>query len=640
MDVDAAAKIYSQGVKLKQQGKIEEAISCYRQAIELHPNYYQYYYQLANILREQGQLVQAKLYYRQAIELNPDDSWCYYSLGEILAQQNEWEAAVDCYRKAIALNPDFSWSHYNLGRILQQHNRLDDAINCYRRAIELDSEYSWSHHFLAEILTQKGKFEEAVFYYQQAIKLNPNFYRSHFNLGRNYQILGRDKAAIDCYFKAIELNPDRFWSCYYLGEIFANILEIERAIGYFQQAIELNPQYPQTYFCLGQILLESDSWAVENYRNSIKTRSKLWQAYFEIGLGQAWEKQRNFAAAIDCYLNAIKIDPNLQLPYKILQYVEIPPEKLDEIIIFYQQLTEKNPNLDLAWGNLGDVLTQANKIDDAIICYRHSCYHNAINLNPELAKFDWAIAKQKAPDFIIIGAPKCGTSSLYVYLQQHPRVLLSHKKEINFFNKHFDRGIDWYLAHFPAITDAENFITGEASTQYIFTQEAERKIVDAFPDTKIIIMLRDPVERTISDYYHHLNRGLETRSLKTIVETSLQQLNKLQELGSKYKIGEFDYILKSVYFYQICFWRKIINQDNILIVNSNTFFEDTQTEMERVWQFLQLDCYSSSNYMKYNVGAYLPVANEIKQQLAQLFQPYNQKLESYLGVNFNWSKYL
>ncbi len=636
MDVEAAEKISNRGAKLKQEGEIEAAIACYRQAIELSPNNYQYYYQLANILKEQGQLKQAEIYLQQAIKLDSANSWCYHSLGEVLVQQNKLVKAVDCYRKSIDLNPDFSWSHYNLGRILHQQNRISEAAECYRLAIKCDSQYSWSHHFLAEILAKQEQIELAIDHYCQAIKFNPDFYISHYELGRNLQRKFLYQEAIDCYLKVIELKPQYFWSYYYLAKVFVATGEFDRAIQYYQQAIELNPKYLQVYFSLGQILLARGQQAIQDYRNSLKNKSKLWQVYFEIGLGQAWEKQSNFESAINCYLNAVKIDPYQELPYKILQYIEIPPQKLNEIIVFYQEITDKIPNLDLAWGNLGDVLTQADKLDEAIICYRHSCYYNAVNNNSDLAKLNWARKKQKAPNFIIIGAAKCGTSSLFAYIQKHPQVLLPYKKEINFFNKHFDKGIDWYLSHFPVITDSENFITGEATTQYIFTPEVERRIYNSFADVKIIIMLRDPIDRTISDYYHHVNRGLETRSIETIIKTTQELLKQFSQPEVEYTISEFDYIFKSIYLFQIYRWIEIFPSSNILILNSDRFFENTASVMNDVWHFLQLDCYSSSTYIKYNVGNYIPVADEIKQELGRLFEPYNRKLEEYLNLKFNW----
>ena len=94
--------------------------------------------------------------------------------------------------------------------------------------------------------------------------------------------------------------------------------------------------------------------------------------------------------------------------------------------------------------------------------------------------------------------------------------------------------------------------------------------------------------------------------------------------------------LKSIYFYQINHWMKIFPARNILILNSNNFFKNTTSVMNDVWQFLQLDSYSSPTYSIYNVGSYAPVADEIKRELGELFEAYNQKLESSLGIKFNW----
>ena len=603
MNKQGAIELSEKAKELCKNGKFNQAISCYRQAIELDASCCDYYYQLGKILAQQEDKI-------------PD--------------------AIDAYRKAITLNPNFSWSQHDLGQILHRQNRLDEAMECYRSAIALNPNFSWSHHFLAEILSKKGQIKLAIAHYRQAITLNPDFYISYYELGRNLQRKHQYQEAIDCYLNVIELKPNHFWSYYYLGNIFRELGQLAKAINYYQQAIELNPKYLQTSFCLGQILLDCGQKTIEDYRSSIKDQSKLFQVYFELGLGRSWQKKSNFAAAIDCYLKAIKIDPYQELPYQILQYIEIPPQKLNEIIIFYQELTDNIPSLDLAWGNLGDVLTQAGKLDEAIICYRNSCYNQVVNTRPKLANLNWAIKKQKAPNFIIIGAAKCGTSSLFSYLQQHPQVLLPYKKEIDFFNKHFDKGIDWYLAHFPVITDYENFITGEATTNYLFNSGVERRIYDACPDVKIIIMLRNPVNRTISDYYHFVNRGLETRSLKTIIGTSKKLLNKFKLAESEYVINGFDYISRSVYFNQIFRWMKIFPSSNILILNSDSFFENSASIMNNIWQFLQLDCYSCPTYIKYNVGTYPLVAYEIKQELEKLFKPYNQKLEEYLGKKFNW----
>ena len=113
-------------------------------------------------------------------------------------------------------------------------------------------------------------------------------------------------------------------------------------------------------------------------------------------------------------------------------------------------------------------------------------------------------------------------------------------------------------------------------------------------------------------------------------------LKQFSQPEVEYTISEFDYIFKSIYLFQIYRWIEIFPSSNILILNSDRFFENTASVMKDVWHFLQLDCYSSSTYIKYNVGNYIPVADEIKQELGRLFEPYNRKLEEYLNLKFNW----
>lgn len=116
------------------------------------------------------------------------------------------------------------------------------------------------------------------------------------------------------------------------------------------------------------------------------------------------------------------------------------------------------------------------------------------------------------PDFIIIGAMKCGTTSLYYYLRNHPDIFMPREKELHYFveEKNFKKGEDWYQSNFN-----DKFrLNGEASTNYtkkhLFSGVPERmhKVV---PKAKLIFLYRDPAERSWSHYIHSLAAGLETR---------------------------------------------------------------------------------------------------------------------------------
>lgn len=633
MDVEAAQQIFSAGEHLEQAGKLEQALACYQQATKLYPEHYHYHYKLGNILLQQEQLEQAGESFRKAIALNNNDSWSHYALGEVLIQQQNLTAAIENYQQAILINPDFCWSHYNLARLYQQQNQLESAKASYQQAIRLKSDYFWSHYFLAEILTIFQDREQAIHHYQQVIELNPNFRKAYYPLARHLQQQGKLEAAADYYLRGIELNQTDFNAYYFLGETLIQLTRYAEAIDYCEAAIKLQPNNLQPYFLLGLTLLHQGNQAIAKYRDLATNQSTIFQVNLELGLAQAWQQQGETAESIKCCQQAIEIDPTAEMPYRILQHITVETQDIDQGITFYQKISGLTDSSPLLWGNLGDLLTKQSRLTEAIDCYRTSCYQNTVNNYPQLAKLNWQQHKQKAPDFLLIGATKCGTTSLFFYLSQHPQILPPHKKEINFFNHNFEQGLTWYLAHFPAITDQKKYLTGEASPFYIYNKQVRLRIKQLFPNTKIIVMLRDPVSRTISEYYHAANHGLEQRSLDAIMK---QEKKRLATKPRSEALNNFGYLLNSIYIDKIAQWLTDFSQENVLIIDSDLFFCQTDKVMQRVWKFLDLPAIAPPRHIRYNIGSYPPVNQEIRQQLQEFFQPYNQELTTYLERKFSW----
>jgi len=118
------------------------------------------------------------------------------------------------------------------------------------------------------------------------------------------------------------------------------------------------------------------------------------------------------------------------------------------------------------------------------------------------------------PNFIIIGAQKCGTTSLHHYLDQHDEIVMSKVKELNFFNEelNWSKGLKWYEAHFQG----EGKMRGEASphyTNYPMSPGVAKRMKEIVPDAKIIYLVRDPVERLISAYLDDVKGYLESRDI-------------------------------------------------------------------------------------------------------------------------------
>jgi hypothetical protein len=104
------------------------------------------------------------------------------------------------------------------------------------------------------------------------------------------------------------------------------------------------------------------------------------------------------------------------------------------------------------------------------------------------------------PDFVIIGAQKCGTSSLYHLLTRHPHVERAATKELHFFDLLFDEGIEWYRQCFPPpkLKDGRRTIHGEATPGYLFHPLVPERMAEAVPQARLIALLRNPANRAYS----------------------------------------------------------------------------------------------------------------------------------------------
>ncbi|NEP43496.1 MAG: sulfotransferase family 2 domain-containing protein, partial [Okeania sp. SIO2H7] len=306
--------------------------------------------------------------------------------------------------------------------------------------------------------------------------------------------------------------------------------------------------------------------------------------------------------------------------------------KLDEAVNFYKQKIEEKPNLISYNLNLGEALTQQDRIDEAIVCYQKVARRKTRKSNPKFVKKHWHRASSRGPDFLVIGTAKGGTTSLYSYLSEHPQILPAIKKEVRFWSRYFSKEIDWYLAHFPRIPEKANFLTGEATPSYLNTREVPTRLFDRFPKIKLIAILRNPVSRTVSNYNHEVRLNQEYRSFEKVITTQIEKFmsdrNPWNDTSS--------YITHGLYVEFLKHWMSIFPREQFLILKSEDFYIDPAATMKEVFNFLELPDYKLKNYKKLNSGSYDDISESLRRKLSDFFRPYNQELEDYLGMTFNW----
>ena len=177
------------------------------------------------------------------------------------------------------------------------------------------------------------------------------------------------------------------------------------------------------------------------------------------------------------------------------------------------------------------------------------------------------------PDFLIIGAQKGGTTSLYLYLNEHPNIGGAVIKEVSFFDKNYHQGLAWYRAQFPTPlrklytrdVRKQNYIVGEASPGYLIYPHAPERIAKILPRVKLIALLRNPVERAYSQYRHNVERGYEQLSFADAIEAEEERTRAEKEKvlnDAQYNSTAFfrySYLARGVYVDQLKHWLELLS---------------------------------------------------------------------------------
>jgi len=235
------------------------------------------------------------------------------------------------------------------------------------------------------------------------------------------------------------------------------------------------------------------------------------------------------------------------------------------------------------------------------------------------------------PDFVIIGAPKCGTTYLYHLLTKHPHVEPAAFKETHYFNLLFDKGTEWYRGCFPPPKwkDGRRTITGEATPGYLSSRWAPKRMAEVIPQARLIALLRNPVDMTYSAYqYFRVRHGRGTGTFEETIETYFDRPH------NKHLIRQ------GVYVDHLLRWQRFFGDEQILVLKSEDLFERPRQTLKRVLDFLELPDWkpeASELHDKLNKGSYeRRMDPATRRRLEDYFEPHNRRLYKHLGVDFGW----
>jgi hypothetical protein len=258
------------------------------------------------------------------------------------------------------------------------------------------------------------------------------------------------------------------------------------------------------------------------------------------------------------------------------------------------------------------------------------------------------------PDFLIIGAKRGGTTSLYNYLLEHPAVLpllpaRQHIKGAHFLDSNFHRGTRWYRSHFPTgpyrrLRERGGPVAvGEASPYYLFHPLAAERAASLMPDARLIVLLRDPVERAYSHWKERVRHGAEPLGFEEALEREPERLageaeRILREPGySSFAHEHHSYIAQGRYLDMLPAWLERFGHERMLIMPSEGFYTDPQAAVDRVTAFLGLPGRRLRSRVKHNYHPATDMRPETRRHLGELFAQHNRDLARLLGLRLDWS---
>jgi tetratricopeptide (TPR) repeat protein/glycosyltransferase involved in cell wall biosynthesis len=317
-EATAEFKIW-QGVKLEKQGQLEQAIVCYRQAVEIDERSAQAHQILAIALRKQGELTAANFHYRQAVAIEEQDqnklnlptrsngnfylksiarknqdkqagnhnqsaialpkmdtispgkyntqaelevARIYLQQSLAYCQEKHWEKAIAACQESLKVCPDLAEAYKVWGNILQKMGKTAEALGYYAKAISLQPDMAEIYANLGSLYAKQHNWQQALDYYQKALNFDPNCAGVYRSLAKVWEELGKEEQALECLLHALELDPQMLTAekHFQLAEELWSEGREAAAILCYRHSIELAPHFQEAYFKLAKALETQGQW--------------------------------------------------------------------------------------------------------------------------------------------------------------------------------------------------------------------------------------------------------------------------------------------------------------------------------------------------------------------------------------------
>lgn len=271
-------------------------------------------------------------------------------------------------------------------------------------------------------------------------------------------------------------------------------------------------------------------------------------------------------------------------------------------------------------------------------------YNEKLLLSPPLHKRKPLFSKTNTlkPTVFIIGAQKAGTTSLIMQLSKHPDVVMPRQKELYYFSdiNFYRKGEKWYLKQFNNPTSGSS-IQVDASANYFESIAAASRLKNFCPNAKIIVLLRDPVQRAYSHYKMSVKYGFEKSSFKKAIaleedRLKYSQAHYIPKQHHDYMFQRLGYRSKGVYSKFLQKWLEVFKREQIHIIQSESYFENPQKHYNEILEFLDLEQHTLLDVEARNTGNPKEISMKAYTDLHKFYKPYNELLFDMIGERYDW----
>jgi Sulfotransferase domain len=257
------------------------------------------------------------------------------------------------------------------------------------------------------------------------------------------------------------------------------------------------------------------------------------------------------------------------------------------------------------------------------------------------------------PDALIIGAQRSGTTSLHEYVTRHPGVWSARlTKEVHFFDLHWDEGSGWYRRYFPARSTRLRFrrrhgydlAAIDASPYYLFHPDVPRRTAKVCPDVRLIALLRNPIDRALSQYKLEVRLGFEdATTFEDALEREADRLHSEEDrlLKDEHYLSlaeqHHSYVSRGHYMTQLERWLRFFPREQLLVFISEEIFSNPYVESQRLFAFLGVPERELGDLSKLSPSrSREQMSLKTRARLRAEFRESNQQLYSFLGRDVGW----